>query len=128
MSNIIYELIYIHFNTYIVFFPLPIIIYSVTFQSLFGHHIFLNKKININDLIFYNYNTNRPYSDVSLRKAFYKYCVLANVSKTRLYDLRHTYVALMMYKGKELYQISGRIKHSNYSTTVNKYGHLENKN
>ena len=54
--------------------------------------------------------------------------MLANVSKTRLYDLRHTYVALMMYEGKELYQISGRIGHSNYSTTVNKYGHLENKN
>ena len=59
---------------------------------------------------------------------FYKYCELANVSKTRLYDLRHTYVALMMYEGKELYQISVRIGHSNYSTTVNKYGHLENKN
>ena len=34
----------------------------------------------------------------------------------------------MMYERKELYQISGRIGHSNYSTTVNKYGHLENKN
>lgn len=87
----------------------------------------IKRQININDLIFYNYNTNRPYSDVTLRKAFYKYCELADVPKIRLYDLRHTYVALMMADGWELYHISKRIGHSNYSTTVNKYGHLENK-
>ena len=44
-----------------------------------------------------------------------------------MYDLRHTYVALMMADGWELYHISKRLGHSNYSTTVNKYGHLENK-
>jgi integrase len=63
-----------------------------------------------------------------LRKAFYKYCELANVSKTRLYDLRHTYVALMMADGWKLYHISKTIGHSNYFITVNKYGHLENIN
>ena len=41
-----------------------------------------------------------------------------------MYDLRHTYVATMMGEGKELYHISSRLGHSNYSTTVNKYGHL----
>lgn len=87
----------------------------------------IDKQINIKNLIFYNYNTNRPYSDVSLRKAFHKYCDLADVSKIRMYDLRHTYVALMMADGWELYHISKRLGHSNYSTTVNKYGHLENK-
>ena len=86
----------------------------------------ISKQINIKDIIFYNYNTNRPYSDVSLRKAFYKYWELANVPKIRLYDLRHTYVALMMSEGWELYHISKRLGHNNYSTTVNKYGHLEN--
>jgi Site-specific recombinase XerD len=87
----------------------------------------INKQINVKDLIFYNYNTNRPYSDVTLRKAFHKYCELAKVPKIRMYDLRHTYVALMMTDGWELYHISKRLGHSNYSTTVNKYGHLENK-
>lgn len=87
----------------------------------------INKQININNLIFYNYNTNRPFSDVTLRKSFHKYCDLANVPKIRMYDLRHTYVALMMADGWELYHISKRLGHSNYSTTVNKYGHLENK-
>lgn len=82
--------------------------------------------IKNNDMIFFNYSTKRPYSDVTLRKAFHKYCDKANVKKIRMYDLRHTYVATMMSEGKELYYISGRIGHSNYSTTVNKYGHLSN--
>ena len=43
-----------------------------------------------------------------------------------MYDLRHTYVATMMMEGKELYHISRRLGHSNYNTTVNKYGHLSN--
>ena len=81
---------------------------------------------NIDDttLIFLNHSTNRPLSDVSLRKAFYKFCDKAKVPRIRMYDLRHTYVATMMAEGKELYQISERIGHSSYSTTVDKYGHL----
>lgn len=79
------------------------------------------------DLIFFNYATNKPYSDSLLRKHFYYYCEKANVTKIRMYDLRHTYVATMMSEGKELYHISKRIGHSSYSTTVNKYGHLSNK-
>lgn len=76
--------------------------------------------------IFANHKTNKPISDVKLRKDFYKYCEKANVPKIRLYDLRHTYVATMMAEGKELYLISEKLGHSNYSTTVNKYGHLSN--
>lgn len=87
----------------------------------------IEKHITINDMIFYNYNTKKPYSDSNLRKLFYNYSNKANVSKIRLYDLRHTYVALMMNEGWELYHISKRIGHKNYSTTVDKYGHLENK-
>lgn len=84
-------------------------------------------KIKDNNIIFFNYKTRRPYSDTALRDKFYYYCNKANVTKIRMYDLRHTYVATMMGEGKELYHISGRIGHINYSTTVNKYGHLSNK-
>ncbi len=83
-----------------------------------------NYDIKNNDLIFFNYSINKPYSDVTLRKKFYYYCNKANVTKIRMYDLRHTYVATMMAEGKELYHISERLGHKNYSTTVNKYGHL----
>jgi len=81
-------------------------------------------EIKDSNLIFFNYVTKKPYSDVALRKSFYYYCDKAQVTKIRMYDLRHTYVATMMGEGKELYHISSRIGHNNYSTTVNKYGHL----
>lgn len=89
----------------------------------------INEGYNITDdsIIFSNHKTNKPISDTKLRKDFYKYCELAGVQKIRLYDLRHTYVATMMSEGKELYLVSPRIGHVNYSTTVNKYGHLSNK-
>ena len=85
-----------------------------------------NYPVKDSSIIFFNYKTNKPYSDTNLRKIFQKYCEQANVTKIRVYDLRHTYVATMMTEGKELYQISERLGHSNYNTTVNKYGHLSN--
>lgn len=88
---------------------------------------YTQNNIQDSDLIFFNYDTKKPITDVTLRKAFHYYCNKANVSKIRMYDLRHTYVATMMGEGKELYHISSRIGHSSYSTTVNKYGHLSNK-
>lgn len=88
-----------------------------------------NTEYDVSDdnLIFFNYKNNKPYSDTTLRKDFYYYCDKAKINRIRIYDLRHTYVALMMGEGKELYHISTRIGHSSYSTTVNKYGHLERK-
>lgn len=79
------------------------------------------------ELIFCNHNTKKRISDTTMRKHFYYYCDKADVSKIRMYDLRHTYVATMMMEGKELYHISQRIGHSSYNTTVDKYGHLSNK-
>lgn len=80
---------------------------------------------SVNDIIFWNYKLHKPYSDTNLRKYFYKYCEEAKVPQIRLYDLRHTYVTLMMSEGWQLYHISKRIGHKNYATTVDKYGHIE---
>lgn len=88
---------------------------------------FCDYNVKDTDIIFFNYKNNKPYTDATLRKYFYKYRNKAQVSKIRMYDLRHTYVATMMSEGKELYHISERIGHSDYSTTVNEYGHLSNK-
>lgn len=79
------------------------------------------------ELIFCNHKTKKPITDTTMRKHFYYYCDIARVSKIRMYDLRHTYVATMMMEGKELYYISQRIGHSSYNTTIDKYGHLSNK-
>lgn len=78
------------------------------------------------DYIFMNPISKLPYSDTVLRKHFYKFCDEAKVKRIRLYDLRHTSVALLMSEGWELYHISERLGHKNYSTTVEKYGHLSN--
>lgn len=79
-----------------------------------------------NELIFCNHKTKKPLSDTTIRKQFHYYCDKLDVSKIRLYDLRHTYVATMMMEGKELYLISQRLGHSSYNTTVTRYGHLSN--
>ena len=76
------------------------------------------------DIIFFNYSTKKPYSDTLLRKQFYRFCELCEVSQIRMYDLRHTYVATMMTEGKELYMFSPNLGHKKHDTTVNKYGHL----
>lgn len=86
----------------------------------------LKYPVKDNSIIFFNYTANKPFSDTTLREHFYYYCEKSKVKKIRLYDLRHTYVATMMAEGKELYYISTRIGHKDYSTTVNKYGHLSN--
>lgn len=82
-------------------------------------------EVGENDFILYNYELKKPYSDSALRKYFYEFINKAGVPKIRPYDLRHTYVALMMSEGKELYHISKRLGHSKYSTTVDQYGHLD---
>lgn len=83
-------------------------------------------KVIEEDYIFMNPISKLPYSDTVLRKHFYKFCDEAKVKRIRLYDLRHTSVALLMSEGWELYHISERLGHKNYSTTVEKYGHLSN--
>lgn len=78
------------------------------------------------NIILMNYKTNKPISETTLRTDFKEYCDLFGVPHIRLYDLRHTYVALCMDDDKELYLISERLGHSSYSTTIDKYGHLSN--
>lgn len=85
---------------------------------------------NISDktLIFLNHKTQRPYSDSFLRELFYSYCELANVPKIRLYDLRHTFVTTMLSENIPLAILSKTIGHSSFKTTVDKYGHISEKN
>jgi integrase len=85
---------------------------------------YMNFDVKDSDFLFFNYATNKPYTDATLRKQFKRFCNLCKVKEIRLYDLRHTFVALMMYEGKELYQIQQHLGHSNFSTTANEYGHL----
>lgn len=82
--------------------------------------------LNISDatIILTNPETNKPYSDTTLRKHFNYYIEKSGVPKIRMYDLRHTFVTTMMSEGWEMYAISKRIGHSNIQTTINTYGHI----
>lgn len=99
-------------------------------EEIDNYRMFLETKLGItvnpNLPIIFNYSTNKPYSDVTLRKKFNYYIEKANVPKIRMYDLRHTYVTTMMSEGWELYHISQRLGHKSYSTTMDKYGHISN--
>lgn len=100
-------------------------------STITDYRIFLENelgyKIYDNSLILWNYETKKPFSDCTLRNNFYELCKKANVPHIRLYDLRHTFAALMMEEGVELYQISSQMGHTNFSTTVNQYGHISDK-
>ncbi|MCI8575817.1 MAG: site-specific integrase [Bacilli bacterium] len=104
---------------------------DIVIQAVESYRIFLENimgfDVKNSDLLFWNYNRKRPYSDTILRKHFYYYCEKANIPRIRMYDLRHTYVATMMSEGKEPYMFSKRIGHKNISTTIDVYGHLSNK-
>jgi len=41
-----------------------------------------------------------------------------------LHSLRHTHVAVLLFKGVDLYSISKRLGHSNMSTTANTYAYM----
>ena len=86
----------------------------------------LDKEIPNTTLLFFNYDTQKPYNDATLRKHFYYYCEKANVPRIRMYDLRHTYAATMMSEGKDVYMFSKRMGHKNINTTIDVYGHLSN--
>lgn len=104
------------------------IVTSKLINTVLEYRNFLENEMeyNVKDdtLLFFNFQTKKPFSDNTLRKGFYKLCKEANVPHIRLYDIRHTFAALMMAEGVELYQISRKMGHTNYATTVNQYGHL----
>ncbi len=87
----------------------------------------LGYEINDNTLLFFNHDTKKPLCDTTLRKDFHYYCKKADVTKIRMYDLRHTYAATMMAEGKEAYMFGKRMGHQSINTTINKYGHLSEK-
>jgi integrase len=48
----------------------------------------------------------------------------AGLPDLRFHDLRHTYAALSIAAGVDLYTLSRRMGHSSISVTADKYGHL----
>jgi len=53
-----------------------------------------------------------------------KYAQLANVPVIRLHDFRHSYVAMLINKGADIYTISKMVGHTEIGMTIGTYGHL----
>ncbi len=77
-----------------------------------------------NTLLFYNFETNRPLSDTTLRKNFYQLCEEAGVPKIRMYDLRHSRAVDMISDGCDIYLVKEQLRHKSIKTTADVYGHL----
>ena len=45
---------------------------------------------------------NAPLTDNTIRRAFNKYCEIANVKQIRIHDLRHSFVSLLIHLGGNL--------------------------
>lgn len=87
----------------------------------------LGYDVKDNSLIFFNYSTNRPFSDSYLRNKFYHYCDEAKVPRIRPYDLRHTFSTVMLANGIPMAALSKILGHTSIRTTVDKYAHIAEK-
>lgn len=86
-----------------------------------------NIKLSEEDYLFFNHYDHNMYNIETLRHEVDKLMQEAGVKKIRLHDFRHSHSALLMSQGEELYYIQRELGHSNYNTTVNIYGHLDEK-
>lgn len=86
-----------------------------------------NIKLSEEDYLFFNHYDNKMYNIETLRHEVDKLMQESGVKKIRLHDFRHSHTALLMSQGEELYYIQRDLGHANYNTTVNTYGHLDEK-
>lgn len=84
-------------------------------------------KLTDENYLFFNYYDNRLYNIESLRHLIQHAMDRANLKRIRLHDFRHSHTALLMSQGEELYYIQQELGHKKYDTTVNIYGHLDEK-
>ena len=66
----------------------------------------------------------RPFKPASISKKFNKFLDNNNLRHIRLHDVRHTNATLMLMNGIPPKVAQARLGHSDYSTTMNIYGHV----
>lgn len=67
--------------------------------------------------------TCRP-SRTSATAQFSRFLKKAGIPRVRFYDMRHTYAALSIAAGTDIYTLWRRMGHSSISVTADRYGHL----
>lgn len=81
------------------------------------------RKCSIDDYVVCQPN-GKPYKPASLSKKFNKFLSEHNLRHIRLHDIRHTNATLMLMNGTPPKVAQARLGHSDYSTTMNIYGHV----
>jgi integrase len=78
---------------------------------------------NARDLVFCSEN-GTPISQSNLTRQLNALLRRAGLPDIRFHDLRHTYAALSIAAGVDIYTLSRRMGHSSISVTADRYGHL----
>jgi integrase len=82
-----------------------------------------NKGWNAGDLVFCS-EIGRPLNPKTIRDQFDSMLRKAELPDIRFHDLRHTYAALSIAAGVDIFTLSRRMGHSTISVTADRYGHL----
>lgn len=78
---------------------------------------------NAADLVFCS-ERGTPINPSNLLKQLDRFLKKARLPDIRFHDLRHTYAALSLAAGMDLYKLSRRMGHSSIAVTADRYGHL----
>lgn len=78
---------------------------------------------NAGDLVFCS-EIGAPLSPKSIGDQFDALLRKAELPDIRFYDMRHTYAALSIAAGVDIYTLSRRMGHSSIAVTADRYGHL----
>lgn len=81
------------------------------------------KPWNAGDLVFCS-DSGTPLDPSNVRQQLERFLVRAKLPSLHFHGLRHTYAALSIAAGVDIYTLSRRMGHSSISVTADKYGHL----
>lgn len=76
------------------------------------------------DLVFANQVGHPLHLGNLERRHFHPLVSMAGLPRIRFYDLRHTATSLLIEEGQSATAVSGRLGHTNVSTTLNLYAHM----
>jgi integrase len=93
------------------------------FQNQCEERNFTAEGWNSAGLLFCSEN-GTPLNPSNLSRQFDIFLRTANLPNIRFHDLRHTYAALSIAAGVDLYTLSRRMGHNSITVTADKYGHL----
>lgn len=87
--------------------------------------ILIQLKVNKHERLFITADNTIPTSS-AVNKVLRKHLAKIGIKKAgfHFHSLRHTHVAMLLFKGVDLYSISKRLGHSNMSITANTYAYM----